>query len=180
MASNPKGRSRFAVAGLMIVGVIAGVLLTAGFTTVLDYTNTTGFCLSCHTMEQNAKEWRESVHFSTRSGAHAQCADCHVPKEFGPKMVRKVMAVNDIYHEILGTIDTPQKFEARRLELAERVWTYMENSDSRECRSCHSYGTMDLEKQGNLARIKHPAAQQEGKTCINCHQGVAHKVPRDD
>lgn len=167
--------------GLVIVGVVVGVFFTSGFTTVLDYTNTTEFCVSCHEMQTNKDELTASVHGSTRSGAHAQCADCHVPQEFGPKMLRKINAANDVYHHLLGTLDTPQKYTDKRQELAERVWDYMEKSDSRECRTCHSFETMKLEKQASLAKQKHPQARQDGKTCISCHKGVAHKLPpRDD
>jgi hypothetical protein len=104
-------------------------------------------------------------------------ADCARAEE-----LRKVMAVNDIIAEIKGTIDTPEKLEAMRPVLAERVWKYMADSDSRECRNCHSFDSMNLAKQGTAGRLKHPEAALEGKTCINCHKGVAHKLPssKDD
>ncbi len=91
-----------------------------------------------------------------------------------------MLAVNDIVAEIRGTIDTPAKFEAKRGELAERVWAYMKASDSRECRSCHSFESMKLERQSTPAKRKHPEAVAEGKSCIECHKGVAHRLPRRD
>ena len=42
-----------------------------------------------------------------------------MPKEWGPKMVRKIQASNELLHKALGTIDTPEKFEAKRAELAQ-------------------------------------------------------------
>lgn len=167
--------------GLAAIIFVAGIFSMAGFVTAIEWTNRTEFCTSCHSMQHNYDEYKESIHYKNRSGAHAQCHDCHVPKPLGPKLVRKFFAVNDIISEIRGTIDTEEKFNAKRGELADRVWTYMIKSDSRECRSCHTYDSMNVDKQSNAARIRHPQAALEGKTCIQCHKGVAHKLPpRED
>ncbi len=61
--------------------------------------------------------------------------------------------------------------------MANRVWDKMRANDSRECRSCHAFDTMDLSAQGRSARKKHPRAQMEGKACIDCHAGIAHELP---
>ncbi|CAA7613629.1 NapC/NirT family cytochrome c [Magnetospirillum sp. UT-4] len=166
----------------VMVGVVVGVFTMAGFVTAIEWTNRTEFCISCHSMKQNYAEYKESIHYLNRSGAHAQCSDCHVPKALGPKLVRKFLAYKDIVAEIQGTIDTPEKLEAKRPELAERVWAYMAATDSRECRNCHSFDSMNTSKQTIAARNKHPEAALENKTCISCHKGVAHKLPssKDD
>lgn len=163
--------------GLLAAGLVAGMVLMLGLIAGFEYTNRTEFCVSCHSMQTNYHELKQSVHFSNRSGAHAQCADCHIPKEWGAKLVRKLFAVNDVIAEIQGTLDTPQKYDAKRGELAERVWKYMAASGSRECVSCHSYESMNAPKQTTAARQKHQDASKEGRTCIACHKGVAHKMP---
>jgi cytochrome c-type protein NapC len=89
------------------------------------------------------------------------------------------MAYKDVLHEVLGTIDTPEKYEEHRWAMANRVWDKMKASDSRECRSCHEFGTMDLSEQDRMARKRHSKAMDEGKTCIDCHKGVAHEEPDD-
>lgn len=119
----------------------------------------------------------ESVHYKNKSGIRAICSDCHVPKEFLPKMYAKVMAVKDVYHEILGTIDSPEKYEEHRWDMATRVWAKLKSTNSRECRSCHEYSHMDLSAQGRSARNRHARAEDEGETCIDCHKGVAHAEP---
>jgi cytochrome c-type protein NapC len=53
----------------------------------------------------------------------------------------------------------------------------MEASDSRECRDCHGYSHMDLSEQERIARKRHNKAVDQGKTCIDCHKGIAHKEP---
>lgn len=165
---------------LFIVSGAISLLLATGFNTLVATTNDTEFCISCHEMEETVyQEYKESIHYSNPSGVRAECADCHVPKAFGPKVARKVMAVRDIYHSILGTIDTKEKFDSHRLEMAERVWEYMEKSNSRECRSCHSFNAMDFEHQSKRARKKMMKAKEKRKTCIECHKGIAHRLPDD-
>jgi len=128
-------------------------------------------------MQTNLAELKQTVHYSSASGVHAGCADCHVPKEFIPKMIAKVMAAKDVYHEILGTIDTPEKYEKHRWDMASRVWAKMKATDSRECRTCHSFDHMDLSAQDKSARKRHDSATEKGKTCIDCHKGIAHEEP---
>lgn len=156
---------------------LAGAVFAGVFNTGLSATNEMEFCTSCHTMKIPLEEYKESAHYKNASGVRATCSDCHVPKPFGPKMVAKVMAAKDVFHEILGTIDTPEKYEAYRWNMANRVWDKMRASDSRECRSCHDYSQMDLSEQDRSARNRHGRAVDEGKTCIDCHKGVAHEEP---
>lgn len=176
-SDNRSGGWRWCRALPLLAALGLGAVVMGGFVTLVEATNRTEFCISCHSMQQNHAEYRQSPHYLNRSGAHAQCADCHVPKELGAKLVRKVMAVNDVVAEVRGVLDTEEKRAARRPILAERVWAYMGASQSRECRSCHSFESMDPARQGTAARLKHAAAAQAGQTCIDCHRGVAHKLP---
>ncbi len=155
----------------------AGVLATFGFNAGLNFTNTTEFCTSCHSMKINLVEYEETVHFKSASGVSPSCSDCHVQKEFFPKMKRKIMAYKDVLGEILGTIDTPEKYEAMRWEMASRVWERMKTSDSATCRSCHAWDNMDLSEQDRSARKRHSRAIDDGETCIDCHKGIAHEEP---
>ena len=162
-----------AVAGLVAAGFVAA----AGFSTVLETTNTTEFCTSCHSMQWVKAEWMESLHYSNPSGVQAGCSDCHVPHPIVPKLKAKLLAAKDVWHEIKGTIDTEEKFEAHRWTMANKVWAKMLATDSRECRNCHTAEAMALEDQSRSARRKHRRAEKEGRTCIECHQGVAHSEP---
>lgn len=167
------GRSKLS----FILILILGAVLMSVFNVGLKATNTTEFCTSCHSMQTNLNELKETPHWSSASGVHAGCADCHVPKAFIPKMQAKILAAKDVYHEIAGTIDTPEKYEKHRWYMASRVWKKMEDSDSRECRSCHSFDHMDYSEQDKSARKRHSKAEEQGKTCIDCHKGVAHEEP---
>jgi cytochrome c-type protein NapC len=161
----------------IIIIFFAGVLSFAGFNSILAYTNEMEFCTSCHTMKVNLKEYKETVHYKNASGVQATCSDCHVPKAFFPKMKAKILAYKDVMHEILGTIDTPEKYEAHRWSMASRVWEKMRANDSRECRSCHNFDNMEFSEQSRMARKKHPRAQLKEQTCIDCHKGIAHEEP---
>ena len=162
-------------------GLVVGALLLAFSSYTLEYTNRTEFCISCHEMEQVVyQEYLKSPHYNNASGVTAGCSDCHVPKALGPKLVRKAKAAREIYHKLIGTIDTPEKFELHREELANRVWAEMKANDSRECRSCHDDHRMDAEKQSRRAQEKMVPGIKEGKTCIDCHKGIAHTLPPDD
>jgi cytochrome c-type protein NapC len=169
---------------LLLVGIVSGVLLWGGFNTAMEHTNTTAFCVSCHEMDQTVhQEYKKSVHYSNRTGVTAGCPDCHVPRPWGAKILRKIRASGELYHVLIGTIDTPEKFEARRLYLAEKVWKEMTENNSRECRNCHSYESMDFHKQTARAREKMEEAKNKNTPCIECHKGIAHNKPvvaRDD
>ncbi len=170
--------SKYSVGLLLILGFVVGVVFVGGFNYSMAVTNTEGFCISCHEMENFVfTEYKETPHFSNRTGVSATCPDCHVPKDFTHKVMRKIEATREIYHMVMGTIDTPEKYEAKRLELAQRVWNKMEETDSRACRSCHQADHMDMEKQQEESALIHADGLEEGMTCIDCHKGIAHKLP---
>lgn len=166
---------------LTLLGLLAIGGLIGGFTTSLEATNSIGFCTSCHDMSYNFEEYKKTVHYSNRSGVRAVCSDCHVPKKnWFSEMYRKIEASRDVWGELTGVIDTREKFDARRLEMAKREWARMKESDSIGCRNCHSFEGMDMDAQDKLAKNKHTQAAlaESGKTCIDCHKGIAHKLPR--
>ncbi len=170
--------AKFGWGAIIIAGFIGGITFWGGFNTFMEHTNTLEFCISCHEMEENVfQEYKKTGHYTNRTGVRVVCSDCHVPKEWTAKLLRKIKATNELFHSFAGTIDTPEKFDAKRLEMAERVWSEMEANDSQECRNCHSFEAMDLDVQARRPREKHPEAMEEGKTCIDCHKGVAHKLP---
>ena len=163
---------------LLVIGGIGGIIFWGGFNTAMELTNTTEFCISCHEMNDTPyKEYTETVHFKNTSGVQASCSDCHVPRPWIHKVIRKIVASRELYHKALGTIDSTEKFETHRWKMATRVWTSMKATDSRECRNCHSFEDMDLSEQDRTARKKHSRAIDEGKTCIDCHKGIAHDLP---
>jgi len=165
---------------MIVIGVVGGIIIWGGLNTGMEWTNRTEFCLSCHEMSIPFEELKKTVHYKNRSGTTVSCADCHVagskhPLDYARKLTMKLMAARDVIGHIRATVDTPEKFEAHRLEMAKRVWEKMKAADSKECRNCHQFETMDPEKQKDRSVVKHEGAMEDGKTCIDCHKGIAHK-----
>jgi len=160
--------------GLMVFSVSVGI--SGAY--VLAHTSTEEFCVSCHEMSTNFAEYKGTIHDTNRTGVRAICTDCHVPHEPGPLVLAKLKATKDLYYTYISpSINTPEKFEAKRAEMAQRVWREMKASDSHECRSCHREDKMSPELQSPKAKVRHAKAKVEGKTCIECHFAIAHKEP---
>lgn len=178
-AKLKKPSIKYSLISLLTVGFFSGIFFWGGFNTAMEATNTMSFCISCHEMEDNVyQEYKQTIHYTNRTGVRAVCSDCHVPKDWTHKMIRKVQASREVWGKITGTINTKEKFEAKRLVLAEREWARMKASDSRECRNCHSFDSMDPERQKLRGAKMHKIAQAENQTCIDCHKGIAHHKPK--
>ncbi len=164
---------------LTIGGFIAGIIFWGAFNTALEATNTEAFCTSCHEMRDNPfEELKPTIHYSNRSGVRATCPDCHVPHKWTDKIARKMQASKEVWGKIFGTINTREKFEAKRLHLAQNEWTRLKSNDSLECRNCHEFDSMDFTLQADRASKQHSTALASGeKTCIDCHKGIAHELP---
>jgi cytochrome c-type protein NapC len=175
-----KPSTKYSVLAIASVFFVVGILFWGGFHTGLEMTNTLEFCTTCHEMRDTVyQEYKETIHFSNRTGVRAICSDCHVPREWGPKMIRKARASLEVWGKIVGDIDTKEKFEAKRMELATHEWARMKATNSQECRNCHSFDAMSGELQKQTPYKKHMKAREEGKTCIDCHKGIAHHLPKE-
>ncbi len=171
--------AQFSLATLLIAGGIGGILFWGGFNWAMESTNTLGFCTGCHEMRDTVyQEYKKTIHFKNQFGVRAICSDCHVPHQWIYKIERKIQASNELLHKVMGTISTPEKFEQHRLELAQHVWATMKATNSRECRNCHSEDAMDIHKQSESAQKVMGPGLQAGLTCIDCHKGIAHQLPK--
>ncbi|WP_100638581.1 pentaheme c-type cytochrome TorC [Marinobacter salexigens] len=165
---------------LVIAGFVAGIIFWGGFNTALEVTNTEAFCISCHEMKDNVfEELKDTVHYENRTGVRATCPDCHVPHNWTDKIARKMQASKEVWGAIFGTINTPEKFEAKRLELAQHEWARFSANNSLECRNCHDYDSMDWDKMGDEARRFMKPAAERNQSCLDCHKGIAHNLPKE-
>jgi cytochrome c-type protein NapC len=171
--------SKAGVGIVLALGFIGGIVFWGGFNTALSLTNTEEFCTGCHEMADNVyQEYRETIHYSNRSGVRATCPDCHVPKDWTHKIIRKIAASKEVWGMLTGIIDTREKFQDHRKSMAMREWKRMKDNDSRECRNCHNFEYMDFSEQGSRSVKMHSSALASGeKTCIDCHKGIAHELP---
>ena len=172
--------AKYSLLAISSASFVAGIIFWGGFNTGMEMTNTLEFCITCHEMRDTVyKEYKETIHYTNRSGVRAICSDCHVPKDWVHKMIRKSQASLEVWGKITGSIDTPEKFEAKRMQLATHEWARMKESNSRECRNCHNFDAMSAELQKQTPYKKHMKAKEEGKTCIDCHKGIAHQLPKE-
>ena len=164
---------------LTIGGFIGGVIFWGAFNTVLEAMNNEPFCIGCHEMRDNVfAELKTTIHYTNRSGVRATCPDCHVPHDWTDKIARKMQASKEVWGKIFGTIDTREKFVEKRIELARHEWARLKANDSLECRNCHNFASMDFTRQSDRAAARHSTALASGeKTCIDCHKGIAHRLP---
>ena len=170
--------ARWSVLALVAIGIVIGIALIVLPHVGIKVTSTTEFCVSCHSMQPVYEEYKQSVHFQNASGVRAECHDCHIPPDIPGMVKRKLEASNDIYQTFIAhSIDTPEKFEAKRAELAEREWARMKENNSATCRSCHNYDAMDHAKQHPEAARQMKVAAKDNQSCIDCHKGIAHQLP---
>ena len=164
---------------LTIGGFIAGVVFWGGFNTALEVTNTEAFCTGCHEMRDNVfAELQPTIHYTNRSGVRATCPDCHVPHNWTDKIARKMQASKEVWGHLFGTLSTREKFVDKRLELAQHEWARLRANNSLECRNCHNLASMDFTRQSKRAMEMHGTVLAKGeKTCIDCHKGIAHRLP---
>lgn len=145
---------------------------------VLAHTSTEEFCVGCHEMSYNYAEYKGTIHDTNRTGVRAICTDCHVHHEPAELILDKIKATKDLYYTYISpSIDTKEKFEAKRAVMAQKVWKGMKANDSHHCRSCHRADKMSVELQSAKAQARHAKGKAEGKTCIECHFGIAHNEP---
>jgi len=172
--------AKYSLLSLLLIGFFFGIFFWGGFNTAMEATNTLEFCTTCHEMRDTVfQEYKETVHYSNRSGVRAICSDCHVPKDWVHKMIRKSKASFEVWGKLTGSIDTKEKFEAKRMTLATHEWDRMKESGSRECRNCHNFDAMSGDVQKQTVFKKHMKAKAEGNTCIDCHKGIAHHLPKE-
>ena len=169
----------FSLGVLTLTGFVGGVVFWGAFNTAMEFTNTEAFCTGCHEMRDNVfAELKSTIHYTNRSGVRAKCSNCHVPHDWTDKMARKMQASKEVWGKVFGTINTREKFQDKRLELAQHEWARFKANDSLECRNCHDYDYMDFTRQSVRAQNMHSTylASKE-KTCIDCHKGIAHRLP---
>ena len=173
-----KPSSKYSILALVFVGIVITLVGIFAVHKGFEHASTNEFCIGCHTMQQNFDEYKESVHFKNASGVRADCVDCHQPKDLVGMVQTKLMASKDVYNQfVTKKIDTPEKFEEHRLELAQMVWDRMKKQNSSTCKSCHNYSAMDHAKQSPEAAAAMTDAAAKDMNCIECHKGIAHELP---
>ena len=167
-----------AMLGCMFVGVGA----FATWQTVIEHTNHTAFCITCHVMRDTVyQDYLKSSHYKNKFGVHVGCPDCHVPiYSWIDEAMEKVGTVGELYAFFVRGITTAEAFEPERAKLARHTWAKFEATNARECRHCHDYGNMIAEEQKPSARVSHADAAKTDRNCVQCHKGITHRLPAEE
>jgi len=170
--------ARSGLIAIAAVSVVAGIALSAGYATAVQYTSTPEFCAkSCHEMESTVyREYTHSKHFKNGQGMVASCAQCHAPQDnWRHELGNELSGASRLWAHVVDREYLPERFEARRAELAKQVLADFKADNARECKGCHGYANMALEEQSPNAKREHAEAGKSDANCVECHQGVAHK-----
>jgi len=172
--------AKYPLLALLVVGFFSGIIFWVGFGAAMEATSSMEFCVSCHEMGDTVyQEYKQTIHYTNRTGVRTICSDCHTPRDWRHKMIRKIQASQEVWASFTGYIGTPEKFEAHRMKMATWEWNRLKASDSRECRNCHTDDAMSADVQKPSAFKEHTKGKQAGQTCIDCHKGIAHKLPKE-
>ena len=170
--------ARLPVVALLLVGLAIGAVSVIGTQVMVHQTGSVAFCGgACHSMAAfTMPEYKESVHYANKTGVRATCSDCHIPHSYPKVLFYKAEAgIRDVYHEIVGTISTKEKYEKERWRMANHVWDEFRQTNSANCRTCHD--PKAFASQGAGAQKAHKKFFAGESTCIDCHTGVAHEEP---
>lgn len=170
------GRGLLGALGLLVIGGLVGLAVAGGVASTVKYTGSNAFCVNCHYAQWPEAEYQKLGHFTNASGVRASCGDCHFDHApwWRTLWQKASYGTSHIIAEWQGTVATRELYDARRLELAERVWAHLEATDSSFCRNCHSWEAMTLAAQSEPAGAAHQYGIDAGRTCIACHKGVGH------
>jgi nitrate/TMAO reductase-like tetraheme cytochrome c subunit len=173
---------------LLLAGIIGAVVAVAAVLAneqVDRYTSTDAFCgTSCHSMQAhvaNDPVYVESAHRTAPSGVRAGCADCHIPHGILPATWAHVKGgIKDIISESLNDFTDKEVWERGRAERAHQVRTWLLETDSATCRTCHEEAAIQPER--TRGQRQHADALERGLTCIGCHYNIVHPElePRPD
>jgi nitrate/TMAO reductase-like tetraheme cytochrome c subunit len=165
----------------IVVGSAAlGWGVFATWTTAIEFTNHTAFCIACHVMKdtvfRECTEYSESKHSRNQFGVPVGCLDCHVSQyNWLAEAEAKIGTIGELYAFFFGGLSNVANFKKTRPAMAKDVWTRFDATNARECRHCNEYGNMALDEQKPSARLMHQTAMTTDRNCVACHKDITHK-----
>lgn len=157
---------------LLLIGVAVGIIFILLSHKVIQYTSTDKFCQSCHVHPHAEVSWKQSTHFTNKSGVQVHCVECHLPPEGWPYLREKIKTGSrDVWAKLFTDTKKINWEEKGKLENAVHI-VYKES-----CIHCHqNLFTKGLTKEGEDAHLYYTQHEKD-LHCINCHLTVGHFNP---
>jgi hypothetical protein len=144
---QPEKRRRFALVGLVALGLVLLVLVPGYIAT------RPGYFSHFETLEAKYEPWSESTHVK------ASCQDCHVSPKALPQAAFDLRMVGEFYYSLVARSHTPDVFGT---------------PTNAACLSCHE-DLRTVSPEGDL-RIPHKAHVNILKMpCVRCHDYLVHE-----
>lgn len=181
-----ENKGKWCLAGIALVGVVVGVALVSMGTAVVHWSGSTEFCGSfCHSMDYVTAAYKKGQHYATKSGATAQCVDCHLKYE-SEHSISQAQVVGLLFHkaesglsslwgEIRGTLATPELQKEKQEELSEKYLTWLRANEYVTCKGCHNLERMENKDKPMIAMMHKTMAKNPKTDCVGCHTNAGHK-----
>jgi formylglycine-generating enzyme required for sulfatase activity/nitrate/TMAO reductase-like tetraheme cytochrome c subunit len=157
-----------------VSGIIAGALIFFLSGKAVQATSTNDFCASCHIHPQAIISWKQGPHYTTRSGYHVSCAECHLPPEGEGYLVEKTRTgLRDLWSYL--TKDSTD-FDWEAASTTERASEHVYNTS---CIKCHAnLFPAVLSREGSEAHLYYSQLRKKGEDlqCISCHLNTGHYI----
>jgi len=159
---------------LFFIGLVAGIVILAGFGKAVEVTSTNNFCAACHVHPQATTSWKQGVHYATQSGYRVSCAECHLPPKGEGYIVEKAKTgMRDLWS--YWTKDSTE-FDWEAASTLERASKHVYNSS---CINCHeNLFPAKLTREGSDAHLYYKQMIEKGEDlqCISCHLNSGHYI----
>jgi nitrate/TMAO reductase-like tetraheme cytochrome c subunit len=132
---------------LLVLTIIISIFIGVGLATreVVHYTSSSGFCVTCHSMDKYYASWSKSAH------KKIQCYDCHADAGISGMVKAKIGGLKEVYITAMGYQVSPQDITAYN-----------------RCAKCH-VNLNKLQTKGVFKHNLHPPFN-----CSRCHENLVH------
>lgn len=158
---------------IFISGFAVCIIIFISGKSVISYTSSDRYCISCHVHPHADQSWKLSTHSNTKSGNIVHCSECHLPPEGNGYLYAKAKhGLKDIYGYFLKD-SADINWEKKKLLENAKGFVY-----EKSCVKCHpNLFPVTLSVNGGNAHLFYTTSKDPLR-CINCHLNVGHYDPK--
>ena len=157
-----------------LCGMLFGIVLVLAAFYTVGATSTNESCAACHVHPEAETSWKQSVHFSNKSGVQTNCVECHLPPAGTTHhyWAKAKMGLHDVWMH--WTHDKEElDFESKRtVEYAPNI---VFNSS---CKKCHTnLFPQEITDDGVAAHLYYEENEEKlNLQCVSCHLDAGHFI----